>query len=107
MRSRAEVALVLQLVQVGWNDSQIARETGIPRRTIRTGDTGGRRTLTVSARGSTRMPGAALSAAVTPSSLPQPTYTYLLERKIELVPWQQELVDLDPRPLVRGLLHSD
>ena len=29
------------------------------------------------------------------------------ERKIELVPWQQELVDLDPRPLVRGLLHSD
>ena len=29
------------------------------------------------------------------------------ERKIELAPWQQELVDLDPRPLVRGLLHSD
>ena len=29
------------------------------------------------------------------------------ERKIELIPWQQELVDLDPRPLVRGLLHSD
>jgi hypothetical protein len=29
------------------------------------------------------------------------------ERKIELAPWQQELVDRDPRPLVRGLLHSD
>ncbi|MFL6270518.1 MAG: transcriptional regulator [Actinomycetes bacterium] len=29
------------------------------------------------------------------------------ERKIELTGWQQELVDLDPRPLVRGLLHSD
>jgi len=29
------------------------------------------------------------------------------ERKIELTTWQQELVDLDPRPLVRGLLHSD
>jgi hypothetical protein len=29
------------------------------------------------------------------------------ERKIELAPWQQGLVDLDPRPLVRGLLHSD
>jgi hypothetical protein len=29
------------------------------------------------------------------------------ERRIELTPWQQELVDLDPRPLVRGLLHSD
>jgi hypothetical protein len=29
------------------------------------------------------------------------------ERKIELTPWQQELVDLDPRPLIRGLLHSD
>jgi hypothetical protein len=29
------------------------------------------------------------------------------ERRIELAPWQQELVDLDPRPLIRGLLHSD
>jgi hypothetical protein len=29
------------------------------------------------------------------------------ERKIELTGWQQELVDLDPRPLLRGLLHSD
>ena len=29
------------------------------------------------------------------------------ERKIELTAWQQELVDVDPRPLVRGLLHSD
>ena len=29
------------------------------------------------------------------------------ERRIELTGWQQELVDLDPRPLLRGLLHSD
>jgi hypothetical protein len=29
------------------------------------------------------------------------------ERRIELVPWQQEIVDQDPRPLVKGLLHSD
>jgi hypothetical protein len=29
------------------------------------------------------------------------------ERKIELTGWQQDLVDLDPRPLLRGLLHSD
>jgi hypothetical protein len=29
------------------------------------------------------------------------------QRKIELADWQQELVDLDPRPLLRGLLHSD
>jgi hypothetical protein len=29
------------------------------------------------------------------------------ERKIELTGWQQELVDADPRPLLRGLLHSD
>lgn len=28
-------------------------------------------------------------------------------RKIELADWQQALVDLDPRPLVRGLIHSD
>jgi hypothetical protein len=29
------------------------------------------------------------------------------ERRIELVPWQQEIVDQDPRPLIKGLLHSD
>jgi hypothetical protein len=29
------------------------------------------------------------------------------ERRIELTVWQQELVDQDPRPLIRGLLHSD
>ncbi|WP_207782272.1 hypothetical protein [Phytoactinopolyspora limicola] len=28
-------------------------------------------------------------------------------RKIELAQWQQELVDQDPRPLLRGLIHSD
>jgi hypothetical protein len=28
-------------------------------------------------------------------------------RQIYLSPWQQALVDLDPRPLVRGLIHSD
>ena len=29
------------------------------------------------------------------------------ERAIVLEPWQQKLVDADPRPMVRGLLHSD
>jgi hypothetical protein len=28
-------------------------------------------------------------------------------RPIVLEPWQQELVDADPRPLIRGLIHSD
>lgn len=28
-------------------------------------------------------------------------------RKIELSEWQQKLVDVDPRPLLRGLIHSD
>jgi Homeodomain-like domain len=28
-------------------------------------------------------------------------------RRIELAAWQQELVDADPRPLLRGLIHSD
>ncbi len=28
-------------------------------------------------------------------------------RRIELADWQQALVDRDPRPLVRGLIHSD
>jgi len=34
VRSRAEVTFVLELVRAGWNDCQIARETGIPRQTI-------------------------------------------------------------------------
>ncbi len=29
------------------------------------------------------------------------------ERRIALATWQQEIVDLDPRPLVKGLIHSD
>jgi PAS domain-containing protein len=29
------------------------------------------------------------------------------ERKIELTSWQQDLIEVDPRPLLRGLLHSD
>jgi hypothetical protein len=28
-------------------------------------------------------------------------------RRIVLTPWQQELIDEDPRPLIRGLIHSD
>jgi hypothetical protein len=28
-------------------------------------------------------------------------------RPIVLAPWQQEIVDADPRPLLRGLIHSD
>ena len=34
MRSREEVALVLELARAGWNDCEISRETGIPRQTI-------------------------------------------------------------------------
>jgi hypothetical protein len=29
------------------------------------------------------------------------------ERKIELVPWQLEIVSVHPKPLIRGLIHSD
>lgn len=28
-------------------------------------------------------------------------------RKIELAPWQRDLVEADPRPFIRGLIHSD
>jgi hypothetical protein len=184
MRSREEVEFVLELVRAGWNDCQIARETGIPRRTIRDWRIG--RTPDFD-RVRTRPGLSARSCAVCggdPLSLPQGAYSYLLglylgdgcigthargvyrlrivcadaypeliqrcesamaevlpnkvnrvrkvgctevaayskhwpclfpqhgpgrkhERRIELVAWQQELVDLDPRPLVRGLLHSD
>jgi hypothetical protein len=179
VRSRAEVDRVLELVWGGWNDCEISRETGIPRRTIvdwRSGRTPDfDRTRTRSASG-------ARSCAVCrgdPSDLPQSAYTYLLglylgdgciaryhrgvfrlhivcadaypelirlcesamaevlpnkvsrsrkvgctevaayskhwpclfpqhrpgrkhERRIELTPWQQELVDRDPRPSSAG-----
>jgi hypothetical protein len=184
VRSRAEVAFVLELVRAGWNDCEIARETAIPRRTIRDWRTG--RTPDFD-RLRTRPSPNARSCAVCrgdPLSLPQSAYTYLLglylgdgciathprevfrlrivcadaypeliqrcetamaevlpnkvsrtpkigctevaayskhwpclfpqygpgrkhERRIELAPWQQGLVDQDPRPLLRGLLHSD
>jgi hypothetical protein len=35
VRSREEVSFVLEPVRAGWNDCEIARETGIPRGTIR------------------------------------------------------------------------
>jgi len=177
MRSREEVATVLELVRAGLNDCEIARRTGIPRGTVRCWRIG-------------RVPNfqrARATCAVcagNPPALPQAPYTYLLglylgdgclaahprgvyrlriscanvypelvrlcewavtkvlpvkvnrvarqrcfevysyskhwiylfpqhgpgrkhERKVELNGWQQELVDLDPRPLLRGLLHSD
>ena len=184
MRTREEVAAVLKLVSVGWNDCQIARKTGIPRGTIRDWRRGRtpdfervRTFLNCNAR-------SCVVCGGDPLSLPQPAYVYLLglylgdgyiaahargvfrlrifcadaypgliqqcesamaevlpntvnrvqregctevaayskhwpclfpqhgpgrkyERRIELTPWQQELVDLDPRLLVRGLLHSD
>ena len=175
MRSRAEVGFVLELVRAGWNDCEIARETGIPRRTIRDWRSG--RTPDFD-RVRTRPGRAARSCPVCdsdPLRLPQTAFTYLLglylgdgwisthhrgvfrlriacadaypklirlchtamaevlpnkvsrvqkvgctevgsyskhwpclfpqhgpgkkhERKIELTPWQQELVDVDPRP---------
>jgi hypothetical protein len=184
VRSRAEVAVVLELARAEWNDCEIARETGIPRRTIRDWRSG---RIPDFDRVRTRRGPNPTSCAVCdgdPLCLPQGAYTYLLglylgdgciaahprgvfrlrifcadaypelirrcenamaevlpnkvsrvpkvgctevaayskhwpclfpqhgpgrkhERTIELTPWQQELVDLDSRPLVRGLLHSD
>jgi hypothetical protein len=184
VRSRAEVAFVLELVRAEWNDSQIARETGIPRRTVRDWRSGRVPDFDrVRRRSSLRSRNCAVCRG-DPLSLPQGPYTYLLglylgdgciaahargvfrlrivcadaypeliqrcedamaevlpnkvsrapkvgctevaayskhwpclfpqhgpgrkhERTIQLTSWQQELVDLDPRPLIRGLLHSD
>jgi hypothetical protein len=177
VRSREEVATVLELVRAGLNDCEIARRTGIPRGTVRCWRVGRRPNF--------ERPGATcVVCAGTPDALRQAPYTYLLglylgdgcltafpwdvyklriscasrypglirlcelamtqllpnkvgrvagqgcfevyslskhwiclfpqhgpgrkhERKIELTGWQQDLVDLDPRPLLRGLLHSD
>jgi Winged helix-turn helix len=178
MRSREEVALVMRLAAQGHNISQIARQVGVCRTTVRSWLAGGTPNFD--------KPGATCPACSgRPWELPQPAYAYLLglylgdgclsarprgvwhlriacanrypqlmrqceaamaqvmplskvgrvgeegcttvqstskhwiclfpqhgpgrkhERRIELVPWQQEIVDQDPRPLVKGLLHSD
>jgi hypothetical protein len=186
MRSREEVALVLDLVRRGRNDCDIARETGIPRGTVRCWQKGRTPDFDrVRTFGEEFCP-PRLVCGGDPVNLPQAPYTYLLglylgdgcltacprevyrlrivctnrypglirecelamaevlpnkvsravkeregctevashskhwlclfpqhgpgkkhHRTIELAVWQQQLVDLDPRPLVRGLLHSD
>jgi hypothetical protein len=184
VRSKEEVAFVMELVRGGWNDCEIARETGIPRRTVRDWRKG--RTPDFDRVRARYDPKRRICVVCggDPLRLPQGAYTYLLglylgdgciathprgvfrlrivcadaypeliqrcehamaevlpnkvnrvrkegctevtayskhwpclfpqhgpgrkhERKIELTVWQQELVDADPRPLVRGLLHSD
>jgi hypothetical protein len=42
-----------------------------------------------------------------PCLLPQHGPGVKHERSIKLLAWQRELIDADPRPLIRGLLHSD
>ena len=184
MRSREEVAFVLELVRAGWNDCEIARETGIPRRTVRDWRRGRTPDFDrIRARYDAKRRVCVVCGG-DPLRLPQGAYAYLLglylgdgciathprgvfrlrivcadaypeliqrcehamaevlpnkvnrvrkegctevaayskhwpclfpqhgpgkkhQRKIELTVWQQELVDADPRPLVRGLLHSD
>ena len=173
-----------ELVRAGWNDCEIARETGIPRGTVRDWRSGRIPDFDGANAYLSRMPVAVSSAAATfepaagrlyvsPGALPRrrvhvhrlPREVYKLriacaerypelirhvrarwrrscrtrsagrrkigcwevasfskhwpclfpqhgpgkkhERRIELTPWQQELVDRDPRPLIRGLLHSD
>ena len=78
MRSRAEVGFVLELVRAGWNDCQIARETGIPRRTILDWRSGRipdfDRVRTRPSRGA----GSCLVCHGDPLHFPQAAFTYLL-----------------------------
>jgi Homeodomain-like domain len=78
VRSRAEVDKVLEYVRAGWNDCEIARETGIPRRTILDWRSG--RTPDFD-RVRTRPGWGSRSCAVCngdPLRLPQAAFTYLL-----------------------------
>lgn len=57
-----------------------------------------------------RGPGAVIVAASHPAwsiAFPQHGIGRKHLRKIELVPWQRSITHADPRPLLRGLLHSD
>ena len=78
MRSRAEVAFVLELVRAGWNDCEIARETGIPRRTILDWRSG--RTPDFDRVRTRLFPNGWVCVVCRddPMTLPQTSYTYLL-----------------------------
>jgi hypothetical protein len=78
VRSRAEVDRVLELVRAGWNDCEIARETGIPRRTILDWRSG--RTPDFDRKWTAPGSGARSCAVCRddPLTLPQSAYAYLL-----------------------------
>lgn len=185
MRTKEEVALVMALAREGMNHCQIARETGIPRPTVRDWVTG------KTPRSGQHRPGSCLICGHERhdfGGLPIPEYTYLLGvylgdgcistskkgvhvlrlfqdmrypgliddwagavkavmpgnavgvqyyvgggncasivswskawpcllpqhgpgpkhlRPIVLTDWQEQLIELDPRPLIAGLIHSD
>jgi hypothetical protein len=65
VRSRAEVAFVLELVRAGWNDCEIARQTGIPGEPSGIGEAGAFRISTASERDPVLMSGVVLRAMVT------------------------------------------
>jgi hypothetical protein len=71
VRSEEEVALVLELVRARWNDCEIARETGIPRGTVRGWRIG--RTPNFS-----RQLGNCALCSGNAEALPLPAYPYLL-----------------------------
>jgi hypothetical protein len=78
VRSRAEVASVLELVRAGRNDGEIARETGIPRRTIRDWRGGRIPDFDRVRTGPSRGVRSCARCNGDPLSLPQASYTYLL-----------------------------
>jgi len=78
VRSRAEVAFVLELVRAEWNDCQIARETGIPRRTILDWRYGRIPDFDRVRTRPSRNAGTCAVCGGSPLSLPQAAYVYLL-----------------------------
>jgi hypothetical protein len=108
IEQRHRVAL---LVADGLNDRQIERVTGVPRRTIcdwRRAPVGrsARSTCAVCQGTPERLPAASYWKHW-PCLFPQHGPGRKHERRIALVPWQQQLVDAHPKQLVRGLIHSD
>jgi hypothetical protein len=119
MRSRDEVRLVQRLAVEGLSKAEIVRATGIPYRTIS-------HWLDRRVPNLENQPAKCAICAGAPLTVPSPPYVYLLglskhwpcmfpqhgpgmkhTRKIELTDWQQQLVDDDPRSVLRGLIHSD
>ena len=107
-------ALVLERLRAGDSLNSVSRSVGITRATLRewreTETVDAIHALVINPVNFVTSRGCTYVNCITKQWLhviPQHGAGVKHERPIVLEPWQVDLVDIDPRPLIRGLIHSD